>query len=483
MRRSIRAKLFCVILSVLILNIAIVLLFGGTMLETYYVWSVKNDLISYQSRIERSMTASGESLSYVLNECAVDNITVLIYDYQTNTMLYSTARNKNDQKASGIDAPRWVQQALNENIFSKLEHQDPIVLEEDNGVSDSIYLYSKLQGQVYLFMETPRAFIASTAQIAMKFFVGISLVTLAIGSVIVYFLARHIARPIRKIDQTAQRIAEMDFSEKCEIATGDEIEALAGSVNKMAAQLEQNISLLRRDLEREEQTNTLRKEFIANVSHDLKTPLTLISSYTEALDSGNVAQKEAVHVFQEQCRRMDRMVNQMLTLSQLESGMMKYDMTVFSADELILSVVTSFRLPLQQQEIYIEHQVEPDCIIYGDFNRVQQVLTNLLENAVKYVDERKQIRITAEKNRDCIRVSVYNTHPPLKEQELANVFEMFYRTDPSREHGEKSYGVGLAIVKSIVQAHQGAYGACNKDGGVCFWFQLKSAQLEDDNEL
>ncbi|MDE5600099.1 MAG: HAMP domain-containing histidine kinase, partial [Oscillospiraceae bacterium] len=329
-----------------------------------------------------------------------------------------------------------------------MNRKNSITNTENNGISDSIYFYSKIDDDVYLMLETPMEFLQSAANMMFQFFSIISIITLIIATFIIYFVSKKIAKPIKQIDRTAQRIAKMDFSERCNIHTGDEIELLSISINKMADQLEQNIDLLKEDLRREEQTNIMRREFIANVSHDLKTPLALITSYSEALSDGNIDEKEAIEVLLEQCNRMDRLVSQMLTLSRLESNTVKYDMTVFSIGELISTVSQGFKLLIDKKDIDFHLDVD-DSIVYGDYNAIVQVYTNLLDNSIKYVDDKKQIRVfLSEDDSEFIKISVYNTHKPLCEEHLKNVFEMFYKTDKSREIGSKSYGIGLAIVKN-----------------------------------
>lgn len=485
MKLNIKKKLFLVITAVLSINIAAVLLFGGAFLEEYYVSSVKRDLRIDSIEIKASYLKNDlDKLEDRFKECVADNVTVLIYERGSNQVLYSTARPHDENgMASGIDVRRWIKHTAQEGVFARLEQEDPIILEEDNGVSDSIYLYSKINDETYLFMETPREHISSTTQVAMRFFVLLSIFTLIVGMIAVYFVAERIAKPIRQIDVAAQRIAAMDFSEPCEIHTGDEIEQLSHSINKMASELSKNIDLLKKDLEREEQTNRIRQEFVANVSHDFKTPLSLITAYTEALKDGSIEQTEGYDVLFEQCARMNRLVSQMLTLSQLESGMLQYDMSVFSLNELLRSVVESFQLNIKRQEIVFSKNEDEEYIVYGDYHRIEQVVINLFENALKYVDDKKQIWIKTKRNEDGILVIIGNSHPPLTDEQKSSVFEIFYRVDSSRENSKKGHGIGLAIVKNIVEAHCGRYGVSNCDDGVEFWFTLSEVPDEIDEDF
>ncbi|MDE5852906.1 MAG: HAMP domain-containing histidine kinase, partial [Oscillospiraceae bacterium] len=441
MKRSIKTRLFFVIFGIILLNIALVLVFGGAFAGIYYTELTKMKLNDYGEYIQDAYNDSDnqDRLKYIIDKCTANNVTVVIYDWSSNTV-FSNSREKSNKMQSGINVNLWIEQAHKEGIFSKLNRKNSITNTENNRISDSIYFYSKIDDDVYLMLETPMEFLQSAANMMFQFFSIISIITLIIATFIIYFVSKKIAKPIKQIDRTAQRIAKMDFSERCNIHTGDEIELLSISINKMADQLEQNIDLLKEDLRREEQTNIMRREFIANVSHDLKTPLALITSYSEALSDGNIDEKEAIEVLLEQCNRMDRLVSQMLTLSRLESNTVKYDMTVFSIGELISTVSQGFKLLIDKKDIDFHLDVD-DSIVYGDYNAIVQVYTNLLDNSIKYVDDKKQIRVfLSEDDSEFIKISVYNTHKPLCEEHLKNVFEMFYKTDKSREIGSKSYG-------------------------------------------
>ncbi len=476
MKRSIKTRLFFVIFGIILLNITLVLVFGGVFAGIYYTELTKMKLNDYGKYIQDAYNDSDnqDKLKYIIDKCTANNVTVVIYDSSNNTV-FSNSREKSSKMQSGIDVNTWIEHVYKEGIFSKLNSKSSITDTENNGISDSICFYSKIDDDIYLMLETPMEFLQSAANMMFQFFSIISIITLIIATFIIYFVSKKIAKPIKQIDRTAQRISKMDFSERCNIHTGDEIEVLSISINKMADKLEKNIDILKEDLRREEQTNIMRREFIANVSHDLKTPLALITSYSEALFDGNIDKKEAVEVLLEQCNRMDRLVNQMLTLSRLESNTMKYDMTVFPIGELISTVSQEFKLLIEGIDFNLDVD---DSIVYGDYNAIVQVYTNLLDNAIKYVDDKKQIRVfLSEDDSEFVKISVYNTHKPLYEENLQNVFEMFYKTDKSREIGSKSYGIGLAIVKNIVKSHGGKCGVENMDEGVCFWFTLKRVEL------
>lgn len=474
-KNKIQNKLFLIIIAILSINILVVLAFGTSLLDRVYMFDKKSELKRYETKIQQSYEkGDSDGLKQALYTLSANNVIALFYNQQTGEVIYSLADQMASQPQMRIDPQHWYSLAKQENIFQKLERESPIVITEKNAVSDSIFLYAKLNQDTYLFMETPRAYIEATAQTATHFFALLLLISLLAGIVITHFVAKKIAKPINDIQDTAQKIATMDFKKRCDVHTGDEIEALANSVNQMADQLEENIDLLKKDLEREEKTNRIRSDFVSNVSHDFKTPLSLIEAYSESIQDGSSEDiKQACSVIIEQSRRMNHLVNQLLTLSKLESGMIDFHIEdPFCLDELIQNILKDFSIILNKEKIHLQIETDSDAIVKGDFRQIEQVFTNLLENAVKYVDEKKEIRLFTQKIKPgMIRIGLYNSHPPLTESQRENLFEMFYKTDCSRSN-LNSYGIGLTIVKTILGAHNQACGVYNEGEGVVFWFEL-----------
>lgn len=501
MKHSIKNRLFFVIFIVLSFNIIIVLVFGNTFLERYYVHTKSQELSENAQQIKNAYKEEDYVIFYQLvEETNRSNTSILMYNSISGQYNYSgipgsmgnIERQDNplvtdfDERLSPMEndkmiADSWITEAINIGIFDKLKVKDEVFVESE---SDSLYLYTSLNEHIYLFLETPKSYISTTANTALRFFVYLSLGTLVIGVIAIYIVSSRIAKPIKEIDNTAKKIAAMDFSERCDVRTKDEIGALGNSVNTMADQLQKNINILKHDLEREEATNRMRREFVSNISHDFKTPLSLISAYTEALrDSQGVENpKKAYDIILEQSGTIDRLVNQLLTLNQLESGVMKYNMSFFSINELMRTVISNCRILLKKNNIDLGTDFNDEYFVKGDYTRITQVITNLLENAIKYVNEQKQIKIWFEEKGNMVRICLYNTHEHMDDGELKYLFDLFYRSDKSRTAAAKSYGVGLTIVKTIVEAHNGEVGVYNTKDGIVFWFNLEKFDFDDEND-
>ena len=357
--------------------------------------------------------------------------------------------------------------------------------------ADHISLITRLDDTFYLYLETPKEYIKSTADLAVKYTAYLSIGILLAGVVLLYFLAGRFTRPIREIQAVADKISSMDFSESCQIHSNDELGALSESINNMAHELEANIdklieanNVLQMDLERQQQTDRMRRQFIANVSHDFKTPLTLIISYAEAiLDSKDTReQRDFCKVILDEGNKLSSMVASLLRLSQLESGMQKLEPSIFCLDEILDTVVKSHRILSDQRHLKVEQLYGGECVVEADYPKIEQVVANLYENAVKYAPEGGEIRIRTDRQDGKWRISVENEGEKIPLEEIENLFISFYRADKSRHRDAQSYGLGLAVVKAIVELHGEKCGCENLDDGVRFWFTLSEVRLDEPEE-
>ena len=335
----------------------------------------------------------------------------------------------------------------------------------------------------YIVLNSPKEYISIVANTAERFVMYVSIITLLIAVIAVVIISDKITKPIVNINKVANKISNLDFSETCEVSGKDEIGDLGNSINEMSTKLQDSIDylkqravMLRNDLEKQESSNKTKKEFIASVSHDFKTPLSLITAYSELLVEkykDDEDTKSQLMIISEQAMKMNLMVNQLLTLSQLESGTEKIDDSIFCLNEAVESVLKDIRIMIEQAEIKLTFKYQDDYIVKGDYNKITHVITNLLENAIKYCDEKKIVNINIKEIDNKIRTSIYNTHPGISEQALPNLFNSFYKEDKSRGGNSKSYGLGLSIVKAVMEMHNGKYGVYNSNAGVVFWFELE----------
>jgi signal transduction histidine kinase len=275
-----------------------------------------------------------------------------------------------------------------------------------------------------------------------------------IALVVAYFVSRSITLPIRQMKETARGIAKGDFSRRVRIKSKDELGELAGSLNTMADELQQKMEHLK-------QMDGMRTDFVANVSHELKTPLTLIKGYIETLEDKEIDDKEKsgkfISIIKEHSDRLGNIIDDLLSLSELELSKDCVNKTEFDLKKLIkdLSLGFGHALGEKKQTLTISAQGS-DFRIKADYDKIEQVLVNLIDNAMKYTKESGRIGLSVLEQNQAVSVTVQDNGIGIPKEHLDRVFERFYRVDKARSRELGGTGLGLSIAKHIVLVHKGA---------------------------
>lgn len=496
---NLKNKLFMTIIFVLIFNIFLSLILGTTFFDKLYTFDKINSLKKGVDEIKTS---------YLKNN--LDDIVTTIINHETQNMsicIFSLDVNTGDGKLEYYSRQKYfsvnpfekdvlflIGKLYNENAFNKLTDKNKyyIINDINSRLDNNITVVSNLKDNKYIIMQTPKKFIRNISDLAIKYSLYISIFTFLIGAIIIYFIADRTTRPIREMQRTANNISNLDFSYRCDVLSNDEVGLLSVSINNMAVKLQDYVSQLmianeklKDDLTRQEKTDQMRKQFIANVSHDFKTPLTLIMSYSEALlDMKNIdetTKTEYLNIIVNEGNKMSEFVQELLKLSQLESGMIKLEKTNFSINEIINDTIRKNKIISKSKNLTIKKDISNNSIVFADYYRITQVVQNLYENAIKYTPNNGEVKISTSIELNKCIVRIYNTGKPISNEDLENIFISFYRSDKSRKN-MGSYGLGLAIVKVIMDLHNENFGVQNIDNGVEFWFELENVEIETDTE-
>ncbi|WP_339205668.1 ATP-binding protein [Paenibacillus sp. FSL K6-3182] len=299
-----------------------------------------------------------------------------------------------------------------------------------------------------------------------------------------YFLSRTITLPLMQLNKVAKRLAKLDFTAFVRMNRKDEIGQLAGTMNSLARNLQQTMAELQEanmklldDIEKEKQLERMRRQFVASVSHELKTPVSLIQGYAEALQD-NVAnglkRDKYTAVIIEESERMARLVADLLDLSQLESGRFALHWSSVPLYETVQSVL------MKMAPLLHEKSIRPQLIgldaeelwVRSDRQRLEQVLINLLGNAIRHTPVQGRLEIRLKTEQSSVRVALKNEGTPIPEEDLPYIWETFYRADQSGSRELGGTGIGLSIVKAILQRHEREYGVFNEEDGVTFYLTL-----------
>ncbi len=297
---------------------------------------------------------------------------------------------------------------------------------------------------------------------------------LAAGLIVSVWMARSISKPIEQIQKVSRQMAQLDFSTKAEEQTGvQELSELAVSVNQMADHLEASIQQLQADVDRQKKLEQMRREFVANVSHEMKTPLCLLQMYAENLKYNveGIDREEYCSIIIDEVERLNELVAGMLELSTVENDLADMAHTPIELGELVQHVLTRMAPVLSHCQVIRNFQGA--FPILGDQKYLEMAVGNFLSNAATHTKEGGQVRVSLKEQENWIVLTVENQGEQIPEERMNRLWDSFYKVDQSRVRtGETHAGLGLAIVKQVVQRHGGSCQVCNLSDGVAFSFQI-----------
>lgn len=422
-----------------------------------------------------------------------ENATEAESQSEDNTENKSGSSNKNEPPAKDVQSSGEGGYKLN---YDKFDSETSEVLQENSNytiqkIYDSVMadyyleLWGTLDNGDSIIVRLPIQSIKDNIEISNTLIRYVGLTVLVIGVIAVFIFSAYISKPIKQLAHISERMAELDFDVRYTGKDKGEVGLLGHSMNNMSAKLEDNISRLKsanlelkRDIDKKEQIEKMRTDFLSNVSHELKTPIALIQGYAEGLKDGIADDKESrdfyLDVITDEANKMSVMVKRLLTLNQLEFGDDELVMERFNINDLLQSVVNANSLRAKQNDIKIIYESSDINIdVWGDEYKIEEVVTNYITNAINHCANEKEIRVKLERPDDKnVRVSVFNTGNPIPAEDIDRIWEKFYKVDKARTREYGGNGIGLSIVKAIMTSMGKEYGARNVSNGVEFWFDL-----------
>ena len=347
-------------------------------------------------------------------------------------------------------------------------------------------IWGTLDNGYSIILRTPIQGIKDNVNISTTLIKYVGGAILAVGIIAAFVVSTYITRPIKQLSNIAEKMSEMDFNARYEGSDKGEIGLLGKSMNNMSEKLEQNIAELKKanlelkkDIDKKEKLEIMRTDFLSNVSHELKTPIALIQGYAEGLKEGITDDPESMEfycdVIMDEANKMNTMVKRLLTLNQIEFGNDEPEMERFDINELIASVAdaNAIRAGQKNMSIVFDNRNEHN-FVWADEYKTEEVLTNYISNALNHCDGKRAIEVRTEKseNGGTITVTVYNSGKNIDDEDLERIWEKFYKTDKARTREYGGNGIGLSIVKAIMDSMGQEYGVRNVSDGVEFWFNL-----------
>ena len=459
---------------------------NNTFLERYYINNKKHAMLEAY-RVINASSNSGTLASdnfdiQFQNICAKNNIDIVILDAEAKTL--KTSANNYELLSNQLLSYLFSKETGSgyRKIIDNEKYQ-MIALKDDRTQQDFIDLWGVLDNGNLFLLRTPVESIRESVNLANRFLAYIGIGAAILASIVIMMVSRKISEPIKELTQISERMNHLDFDAKYEGKSKTEIALLGQNINQLSETLETTISELKsannelmRDIEKKNEIEKMRTEFLSNVSHELKTPLALIQGYAEGLKEGVNDDEESrnyyCEVIVDEASKMNQMVQKLLTLNQLEFGNKTISLERFDIVDLIRNYLQSSVLLCEQKGVQLKMEDYPPIHVWADEFGVEEVFNNYFTNAMNHVDGERIIEVRVQPGEDKVRVSVFNTGMPIPEDSIAHIWEKFYKVDKARTRAYGGSGVGLSIVKAIMDSMNQKYGVLNFDNGVEFWFEL-----------
>lgn len=484
MKHSIKKQMMGVFIGLMTSLILVLLIINVCFLEPYYIRDKRLQFINMYQHLESMVDDGGfqdENTAVKLVRLAEkNNISFVVED--VNGKRYSNVYDF-DMLMNQLTGYLLNQAQKDAEVLERTERYQINQSWDPWNKTDYIDMWGTLDDGSRFLMRSPLESIKESAEISNRFLIGLGSMLMLVGAALVWYLSRRMTTPIQELTALSEKMADLDFDVSYTSGGSNEIGRLGENFNRMSNRLESTISELKRannrlkkDIEQKEKLEEMRNDFLGNVSHELKTPIALIQGYAEGLKEGvsDDPENRAFYcdVIMDEASKMNQMVKNLLTLNQLEFGDEDIVFERFNLTELIRGVLQSMEILAQQSEAeVIFRQEEPICVWADEF-KTEQVVRNYISNAFHHVSGDKIVEVKMQVEDDKVKVSVFNTGTPIPEEDLKHLWDKFYKVDKAHTREYGGNGIGLSIVKAIMESFHQRYGVKNYGNGVEFWFEL-----------
>ena len=495
--KTVRGKLFLTLCIVVISIILFLIIVNSFVLEKYYQYTKSNTLKSVYSDINDYYNGKSNiiDIKEELDKIAIKNNFDIIIKDNNNVIIYLSNKDFLSNIRQIIDF--WgINKKQDYKIIEETENLEIMNIRDVETKINYIMLTGKMDNNYSVFIRLPISSIQESVRISNRFLYSIAVIIIIIGGIAIIYISKQFSNPISEITAIAKKMANLDFSHKYEVTDDDEINELGESINVMSEKLEKTINQLRntnieleKDIEKKSKIDEMRKSFISDVSHELKTPIALIQGYSEGLlenvNTDSESRRFYAEVILDESNKMDKLVKQLLELTRLEYEKREFNNRTFDIVELEKEIVRSSKVMIEEKDVKIEFDTPEKINVFADDFYISQIITNYLTNAIKHVKDiggEKYIKITniiiPEKGK--VRVTLFNTGENISKENLSRIWNRFFKADEARNREDGGSGIGLSIVRAIMNNYGTDYGVENKENGVEFYFEIDTIELGND---
>ncbi len=488
MKHSLRLRLtiiFCVITAT---GMLVSWFVNVAFLEKYYTEKKMEDLVDIYNQVSSSFMDNGDISPEIKEEllvnCETKNVSIIVVDYSM-TIKFIAGYNRGQDELFN----RLGDIIFNENdddsvtIANGNGYTIRMVIDEDTNVEYIEMSGDMPNGNIYV-MRTAVESIREVVKISNGFYANVIGLVLLLSMVVTIIISVNVTKPILNLVHISERMSNLEFDVKYRSDSEDELSVLGNSMNKLSEKLETTISELKtanielqKDIEEKNEIDKMRKEFVSNVSHELKTPIALIQGYAEGLKEGITDDPESrefyCDVIIDEAAKMNKMVMKLINLNQIESGNSKIEMERFDIITLIDSILNSASILLKEKQANVFFDNSGSVYVWSDEFQIQEIITNYLSNAINHLDGDRIIRIIAKKDGNKVRIGVFNSGQHIPKEDIDKIWDKFYKVDKARTREYGGSGIGLSIVKAIAENLNIKCGVANVNEGVEFFVEME----------
>ena len=496
--KTVRGKLFLTLCIVVISIVLFLIIVNSFVLESYYHYIKSNTLKSVYEQINSYYNGETEidNLEDKLNQVAASNNFDIIIKDQNDVDVYLSNKDFLSNIRKIIDF--WgINKRREYQIIEESDKLEIMNIRDIETETNYIFLTGQLDNGYSVYIRVPIASIEESVRISNSFLYLIATIVIIVGGIVIMYISKRFSNPISELNEIEKKMANLDFSHKYNVTDDDEINELGKSINVMSEKLEKTIQQLRntnieleKDIEKKSKIDEMRKSFISDVSHELKTPIALIQGYSEGLlenvNTDEESRKFYAEVILDESNKMDKLVKQLLELTKLEYEKREFNNRTFNIVELEKEIVRSSKVMIDEKGAKVEFETDEKIDVYADDFYISQIVTNYLTNAIKHVKDvngEKYIKITnmLDPEREKVRVAVFNTGDNISPENLNRIWNRFFKADEARNREDGGSGIGLSIVRAIMNNYGNDFGVENKENGVEFYFEIDTINPKEEN--
>lgn len=482
MNKKLWIKLF---MSIAVIFAAFVIVIGianSALLTGYFRIKEERLLVENLNQLSDLNLNESEEVKTKITEISEKyNFDIEIYE-KGGRIIYTTIGSQMmDYIHSGFDRPGFSMNHEQMETKKQTVRDDGTVIEiaVSKFNSKEYLLCKKESGSIITELRIQTDILENSAEVASEFIIIIAIICLALSLVWIFIFSKKFTSPISEMSEITEKMSELDFTRKVNILSNDEIGQLGESINNMSDKLDTALGELRLanakltdEIELERRLDVMRKAFVANVSHELKTPLSIISGYAEGLKLNvNGASKDTYcDTIIDETERMNHLVLSILELSKYESGQIPFNNESF--DICTLASCLAERIILRRNDIVLENHIPENTTVYSDPVQTEQILKSYLENAAVHTKENGKVILSCDDIGDKFKVKIFNEGERIAPEIMPDIWQSFFRADKAHSREEGRFGLGLSIVSAIVKNSGCSCGVYNTDSGVCFWFTV-----------